>query len=673
MKKKSVLSILIMIILVFTTAFGDKVFAAKSYNELASKSNVDINKSWNITFNFDVDKASVENNHDILVLDEAGTYISIKRKMINTKTIGVSPTYGYEYGKTYTLIVRESVKSTTGKNLSNEIRMNFTTKSNSNSNGGNNFNKYTVALDAGRAGNDVGNEVGPTGVLGKDINLSVAMKAGAILQSNGFNVVYTRTSDDVPWTSTESIAARSKIVNDANADILVSIHTNSWSPTGSGYEMYYLNSSAEGKKLATNIQSEMMNRTNLPNRGITPNELKTLNTVNAVGVYANLGFISNPNEEKVLATSEFQQSSAKAIANAIINYFNVEEEKTIKTIESLNVILYKGENYTLPTKVDALMSDNSHQKVNVQWNMQSVDTSQSGTFYLYGTVDGYSNSVFMQIVVNNNELPVDETTPLSKVKDFSMKVDQGQVFSMPEYVEATGLNGNLVRASVIWDRESVNTYEPGMHIVTGRTKAGSKKVTMAVMVMPFNKKPYKITIDPGHGGYDPGAIGAAGVKEKNVNLAISLKLGDILVKNGVDVVFTRISDNVPWPSNKSQELQMRCDISNEANSDYFISIHGNSMGSISAITGVETYYYRGRSDSTEFATNVLDELYTGIGSISRGAKAAGLYVTRYTNAPSILTEVEFLSNPTKEMQLNDPNFQMQCAESISRGILRTID
>lgn len=875
MKIKSNLSIIIIIMFAFVAIFGNKAYAAESYDQLPSKSNVDIKKSWNINFSFDVDKASVENNHDILVIDEEGTYISVKRKIVDNKTVGVSPTYGYEYDKTYTLIIRDSVKSTSGNKLSKEIRMKFTTKANPNGNtdnGNSEPNKFTVALDAGRAGNDVGNEVGPTGVLGKDINLSVALKAGTILESNGFNVVYTRTSDDVSWTSSESVASRSKIVNDSNADVLVSIHTNSWSKTASGYETYYLNSSTNAKKLATNIQSEMMKKTDLPNRGITSNELKTLSSVNAVAVYTNLGFISNPKDEKVLASTEFQQSSAEAIANAVMNYFNVENETTIKAVDDLNVILYKGEKYTLPTKVDALMSDNSHQQVTVQWDKKVVDTSKSGTFYFSGTVGGYSKKVNLKVVVNNdatniktvcidparggavygavgksglqeksvnlsvalkvgelleqkginvvytrnsdslnwdntnmdtdienrtkiandanadlfisihvnsatintakgietyylngdnesnsianevqnslialtgannrglkssdyrtlqgldgtgifvyigfmtnssdeanlgsesyrqkcaegianaiaaggvtkpepdpddgNGLPIDDTTSLSKVNDFSIKVNQGQAFSLPKYVEARNSKGESVRTSVLWNKGSVSTTEAGMYIVTGRTKVSNKMVTMAVMVMPSNKKPYKIAIDPGHGGYDPGAIGNNGVKEKNVTLAVSLKLGNILVKNGLDVVFTRISDNVPWPSNKSLELRMRCDISNDANSDYFISIHANSMGSLTSVTGVETFYYRDSNDSVGFATNVQNELYKGIGSANRGVKGAGLYVTKYTNAPAILTELEFLSNPTKELKLNDPAFQLLCAESISKGILKTID
>lgn len=864
MARKSNLSIGIIVIFLFVTIFGNTAYAAKSYKELSSKNNVDLNKSWQIKFSFDVDGASAKNDHDIVILDEDNTYISVQRKLTNNRTIELSPKYGYEYGKTYTLVIRDSVKSTSGKNLSNEMRMKFTTKSNPNDSSSS--GQYTICLDPGRSGNDVGNEVGPGGTLGKDINLSVAVKAGNILKSNGFNVVYTRETDNVSWTSSESIAARSKIANDAKVDAFVSIHTNSWSKTASGYETYYLEGSTNAKKLASYIQSEMMKKTDIPNRGITTKELKTLSSVDAVAVYTNLGFISNQIEEKVLASSSFQQSSAEAIANSVINYFNVDNQVSIKSIEDVNVILYKGENYTLPRKVKALMSDNSQQDVTVEWNRTSVDTSRSGTYYFNGTVDGYNGNINLKIIVNNNEtnittvcidparggevygtisdsgliekdvnlsialklgemlkqqginvvytrdsdfvnwnntnmdedienrtkiandancelfisihannatvssargietyylngdnesnsianevqnslisitgannrgikeselrtlegldgtgifvylgfmtnsydvanlssedyrqkcaegiasavlassttkpgggLPIDDKTSLSKVNDFSVKTNQGQAFSLPKYVEATNSNGKIIRTSVLWDKGSVSTTEAGMYIVSGRTKVSYKKVNMAVKVMPSSTLPYLITIDPGHGGYDPGAIGNSGVKEKNITLPVSLILGDILVKNGVDVIFTRISDNVPWPSNKSLELQMRCDISNEANADYFISIHANSMGSRTSVTGVETFYSRGSTTGVVFANNVNNELYEGIGSINRGVKASGLYVTNYTDAPSILTELEFLSNPTKELMLKDPAFQKLCAEYISKGILKTLD
>ncbi|SHH88030.1 N-acetylmuramoyl-L-alanine amidase [Clostridium grantii] len=688
MNKKRVFVFAIIIMYMFVVFTVNKSYAATSYTEMPAKSNVDINKKWNITFSFDIDPAVINNNSDILVLDQNNTYISIQRKLINSTTVEISPTYGYESGKTYTLIVRNTVKSSTGINLSNEIRMNFTTSgtsnsSNSSANNGtsSSASKYTICLDPGRAANDIGNEVGQSGVLGKDINLAVALKAGKLLEAQGFKVVYTRTTDSVAWSSSSSISERSKIANDANADLFISIHTNSWSSTAKGYETYYLSSSTSGKELATQIQNEMSLRSDSTNRGISANELNTLKSVNAVAVYTNIGFISNPIEEKTMATSEFQQSTAESIASAVSKYYSEGSKLTIKSVDNINVIVEKGENYSLPTVVETLMSDNSKSTVSVTWDKSSVDTSKSGNYTYIGTISGYSEKITLKLSVNeqisngepDSNIPIDDITSLSKVDDFTVRTSVGTSFTLPKYVLATNSKGNIVRTSVIWNNSSVSTSIAGVKIITGKTKVSNKTLSMALIVRPSITKPYLIAIDAGHGGYDPGAIGNAGNQEKNVTLEVSLKLADILVKNGVDVVFTRISDNVPWPSTKSAELQMRCDISNNAKANYFISIHCNSYTSSSTVTGVETYYYSAKAGSQTFANNVNTELYKGINSSNRGVKSSSLYVNKYTDAPAILTELEFLSNPTKELMLKDSIFQGLCAESLASGIMKTIN
>jgi len=181
-----------------------------------------------------------------------------------------------------------------------------------------------------------------------------------------------------------------------------------------------------------------------------------------------------------------------------------------------------------------------------------------------------------------------------------------------------------------------------------------------------------ITLDAGHGGYDSGAVGPSGLYEKNVNLAVALKLGKILEEKGIDVVYTRTSDNVSWPADVSEDLQARCDISDAAGANYFVSIHSNSADSPGA-RGIETYYYSESSEGKQLAESIQTELINETGLIDRGVMTANFYVIKNTAAPSVLVEVGFISNPTEEALLGNEDFQDKLAEAIAQGIMNTVN
>lgn len=218
---------------------------------------------------------------------------------------------------------------------------------------------------------------------------------------------------------------------------------------------------------------------------------------------------------------------------------------------------------------------------------------------------------------------------------------------------------------------------PSQSIVQSHiTSITSVKILGGTAVVPdtlvykiINGSSIKICIDPGHGGYDSGAVGPTGVYEKNVNLAIALKLGQILQKNGIDVVYTRTSDNVSWPSDEVEDLQARCDIANNANVNYFIAIHANS-NDISSANGTETYYFDGSAEGQKLAQYIQQGLVNANGLQDRGTKTAEFYVLKNTNAPAVLTEVAFISNPKEESLLNNSDFQQKCAQGIANGILK---
>ena len=178
-----------------------------------------------------------------------------------------------------------------------------------------------------------------------------------------------------------------------------------------------------------------------------------------------------------------------------------------------------------------------------------------------------------------------------------------------------------------------------------------------------------VIVDAGHGGYDSGAVGPTGIKEKDVTLKVALKLGRILENNGVKVIYTRTSDNVSWPSNESQDLEARVSIANSNNTDLYVSIHANSFNG--SAYGTETYYYNGSAKGKEAAEAVQKELINAIGLYDRGAKTAGYYVLKNTISPSILVELGFIDNRNEEILLNSDWFQQKCAEAIAKGILGT--
>jgi N-acetylmuramoyl-L-alanine amidase len=219
---------------------------------------------------------------------------------------------------------------------------------------------------------------------------------------------------------------------------------------------------------------------------------------------------------------------------------------------------------------------------------------------------------------------------------------------------------------------------------------------------PNISKIRRIVVDPGHGGHDPGAMGPGGTQEKDVVLAIGLKLRDMLKEElGLDVVMTRSTD-VFIP------LEERTAIANKVNADLFISVHANAATNHVA-SGIETYYLslaktekaarlaakeNGTSlekvsvlqailfdlmanyklnDSAHLADDVQKSLHTKIHGLhgdvkNLGVKQGPFYVLVGATMPSILVETAFVSNAQEESRLKDPAYQDATAEGIMEGV-----
>jgi N-acetylmuramoyl-L-alanine amidase len=217
-----------------------------------------------------------------------------------------------------------------------------------------------------------------------------------------------------------------------------------------------------------------------------------------------------------------------------------------------------------------------------------------------------------------------------------------------------------------------------------------------------------VVIDAGHGGHDPGALGLKS-REKNINLAIALKLGQ-LIRNSmkdVRVIYTRDKDYFV-------ELYRRAGMANESKADLFISIHCNANKN-RALRGAETYVmglhksqanlniaklenaailletdyqssYNGfdpNSDesyiifslnqnsnldkSTDFAATIQEQMEERVGMNNRGVRQAGFLVLYKTTMPSVLVETGYLSNPDEEKFLMSPDGQEYIASAIFRA------
>ncbi|WNS44669.1 N-acetylmuramoyl-L-alanine amidase [Paenibacillus sp. MMS20-IR301] len=172
---------------------------------------------------------------------------------------------------------------------------------------------------------------------------------------------------------------------------------------------------------------------------------------------------------------------------------------------------------------------------------------------------------------------------------------------------------------------------------------------------------YKVVIDPGHGGEDPGATSVSGRFEKEFNLSISLAVAAKLAQDPqIQLELTRTGDEFI----SSHEL-FRPEFANTLPADLFISIHGNTYEDESA-SGTETFYYH--EDSQAFAETIHRHVIQATGLKDRGVKTENFYVLRDTEMPSALLELGYLTNPGDEAKMWTYSFQDAVAEAIVDGI-----
>lgn len=179
-----------------------------------------------------------------------------------------------------------------------------------------------------------------------------------------------------------------------------------------------------------------------------------------------------------------------------------------------------------------------------------------------------------------------------------------------------------------------------------------------------------VVVDAGHGGRAPGAT-KQGIREKDIDLAIALKLREIFEESdeSIGVYFTRTDDTNPTFDQRSQ-------LANRLQADLFISIHNNSTasGRMSTVKGTQVMYDETSEESRQLAQICLEEVTRALGSEDMGlVEGDKIYIIRTSEVPVALIEVGFMTNQEELELLSSEEYQQQAAQGIYEAILRAFE
>ena len=187
-----------------------------------------------------------------------------------------------------------------------------------------------------------------------------------------------------------------------------------------------------------------------------------------------------------------------------------------------------------------------------------------------------------------------------------------------------------------------------------------------------------VIIDAGHGGEDPGAVGADGVYEKNLNLQIALQIGEMLREEGLAVIYTRLEDKLLYTEEenikgirKISDLKNRCKIAAEYPNSIFVSIHMNSYGN-AKYSGLQVYYSESNNESRLLAESIQRTVKENVQNENNRQIKPGkdIYVLENTPNISVLIECGFLTNPDECKKLSEKEYQKRLSLAIVCGIIK---
>ncbi len=210
-------------------------------------------------------------------------------------------------------------------------------------------------------------------------------------------------------------------------------------------------------------------------------------------------------------------------------------------------------------------------------------------------------------------------------------------------------------ATVLWQGGAVPVFQPGDSDI-----------------------PVTVVIDPGHGGEDGGAVSPGGVEESHINLAVSLRVSDLLRFTGQRTRLTRSEDVTTSDEGldtlrqrKSSDLKNRVRFVEETENALLLSIHQNSLPSSPVTHGAQVFWNR-QEEAEGLAEQVQEALNQSINAGNEKHPRPipdSIYLMKHITAPGILVECGFLSNGPETERLQDPSYQLRLATAIVAGYL----
>lgn len=198
-----------------------------------------------------------------------------------------------------------------------------------------NVTPKTIIIDAGHGGEDPGATSDYSDLKEKDVNLNIAYKLKELLEAENYKVVMTREEDLLQYKEGskgydnmrgQDLTIRKKLIDESGADIVVSVHLNKFHLTQYyGAQVFFAPRSLESKKLAKEIQKSLRENVDPDNKRealVKDAKLIILRNLTVPTAIVECGFVSNEEEEKKLATKEYQDKLALAIKEGIKKYFN---------------------------------------------------------------------------------------------------------------------------------------------------------------------------------------------------------------------------------------------------------------------------------------------------------------------------------------------------------------
>lgn len=206
---------------------------------------------------------------------------------------------------------------------------------------------------------------------------------------------------------------------------------------------------------------------------------------------------------------------------------------------------------------------------------------------------------------------------------------------------------------------------------------GSAAYTSAFGAAAIGEGP-TVVVDAGHGGEDGGAVAADGTVESGLNLAIALRVRDLLAFAGVNTVMTRTEDAAIYDDSAStlrekkvSDLKNRAELVNATENAVLLSIHQNSLPSSPATHGAQAFF-NGAEGAAPLATSVQEALNQAVNTEKAKNPAAigsSVYLMKNITAPGVLVECGFLTNEREAAQLKSEAYQLRLAAAITAGLL----